>query len=87
MTKSPLAVARKAMAVAQKALPPYSSDRSRKGFSQPQLFAALALRQFFKTDSAASPPPWPTRPTCGAPADWREFRTSPPSRPRPTGCE
>lgn len=50
MTKSPLAVARKAMAVAEASLPRYSSTRSRKDYTQHQLFAALALRQFFKTD-------------------------------------
>ena len=38
------------MAVAEASLPPYSSARSRKDFTQPQLFAALALRRFFKTD-------------------------------------
>ena len=50
MTKSPLAVARTAMAVAEASLSAYSSARSRKDFTQPRLFAALALRQFFKTD-------------------------------------
>ena len=50
MTKSPLAVARTALAVAEASLPRYSSTRSRKDYTQHQLFAALALRQFFKTD-------------------------------------
>jgi hypothetical protein len=50
MTKSPLAVAREALAVAQAALPPYSSKFSRKDFTQHQLFALLALREFLKTD-------------------------------------
>jgi len=50
VTKSPLAVARKAMAVAEASLPRYSSARSRKDYTQHQLFAALTLRQFFKTD-------------------------------------
>ena len=50
MTKSPVALAKEALAVAQAALPPYSSRFSKKDFTQPQLFAILALRQFFKTD-------------------------------------
>ena len=36
--------------MAQGALPPYSAARSRKDFTQHQLFAALALKTFFKTD-------------------------------------
>lgn len=50
MTKSPLALAHRALAVATAGLPLYSSARSRKDFTQPQLFAALALRPFYKTD-------------------------------------
>lgn len=50
MTKSPVALAKEALAVAEAALPPYSSRFSKKDFTQPQLFAILALRQFFKTD-------------------------------------
>jgi phenylalanine-4-hydroxylase len=50
MTKSPVALARTALAVAQQALPSYSSKFSRKTFTQHQLFAILALRQFLKTD-------------------------------------
>ena len=50
MTKSPIAVAKEALAVAESALPAYSSPFSKKDFTQPQLFAILALRQFFKTD-------------------------------------
>jgi len=50
MTKSPLALARQALAVAQKALPAYSSPYSRKDFTQAQLFALLVLRVFLKTD-------------------------------------
>lgn len=50
MTKSPVALAREALALAQHALDPYSSARSRHDFTQPQLFAILALRQFFRTD-------------------------------------
>jgi hypothetical protein len=50
MTRSPLAVARQALAAAERSLPPYSSARSRHDYTQPQLFAVLALKQFFKTD-------------------------------------
>jgi hypothetical protein len=50
MTKSALAVARTALATAQAALPPYSSKFSRKDYTQHQLFALLALREFLKQD-------------------------------------
>jgi hypothetical protein len=50
MTKSPKAVARRALRVAQGALPAYSSPVSRHDFTQPQLFAILALKTFFRTD-------------------------------------
>lgn len=50
MTKSPIALAREALAVAEAALPAYSSQFSKKDFTQPQLFAVLALRQFFRAD-------------------------------------
>ena len=50
MTKSPVALAKQALTVAQAALPAYSSRFSKKDFTQPQLFAILALRQFFRTD-------------------------------------
>ncbi len=50
MTKSPRAVAREALRLAQEALPAYSSKFSRQDFTQPQLFALLALKTFFKTD-------------------------------------
>jgi hypothetical protein len=50
MTKSPLALARTALAVAGGALPAYSSKYSRKDFTQHQLFALLALREFLKVD-------------------------------------
>src|SRR5215831_1833371 len=50
MTKSPRAVAREALRVAQAALPAYSSKFSRKDYTQHQLFALLALKTFFKTD-------------------------------------
>jgi hypothetical protein len=50
MTKSPRALAQQAFRIAQEALPAYSSTRSRKDFTQHQLFAILALKTFFKTD-------------------------------------
>jgi len=50
MTKSPVALAKQALAVGKKAMPPYSARRSRHDFTQAQLFAILALRQFFQTD-------------------------------------
>lgn len=50
MTKSPVRLAREALKAAQKALPRYSNRFSRRDFTQAQLFAILALRQFFKTD-------------------------------------
>jgi hypothetical protein len=50
MTKSPRAVAREALRLAQEALPAYSSKCSRKDYTQHQLFALLALKTFFQTD-------------------------------------
>jgi len=50
MTKSPLALARAALAAAAEALPKYSSKYSKHDFTQHQLFALLALREFLKTD-------------------------------------
>src|SRR3954465_8889623 len=50
MTKSPRAVAREALRLAQDALPAYSAARSRTDYTQHQLFAALALKTFLKTD-------------------------------------
>jgi hypothetical protein len=50
MTKSPLALAREALAVAAEVLPAYSSKYSRRDFTQHQLFALLALRAFLRTD-------------------------------------
>jgi hypothetical protein len=50
MTKSPRAVAREALRLAQESLPAYSSKFSRKDYSQHQLFALLTLKTFFKTD-------------------------------------
>jgi hypothetical protein len=50
MTKSPRAVAKEALRLAQESLPAYSSKYSRKDYTQHQLFALLALKAFFKTD-------------------------------------
>jgi hypothetical protein len=50
MTKSPLKVARQALAVGARALRPYAHPNSPKKFTQPQLFACLVLKTFFKTD-------------------------------------
>ena len=50
MTKSPVRLAREALTVAETALPAYSNPFSRRDFTQAQLFAILAQRQFFKTD-------------------------------------
>jgi hypothetical protein len=50
MTKSPLALARAALAAARRALPEYSGKFSKHDFTQHQLFAILVLREFFKTD-------------------------------------
>ena len=50
MTKSPRAVAREALRLAKDALPAYSAVRSRKDYTQHQLFAILALKTFLKTD-------------------------------------
>jgi hypothetical protein len=50
MTKSPRALAKEALRVAQESLPLYSSKYSRKDFTQHQLFAVLVLKAFFKTD-------------------------------------
>ena len=50
MTKSAVRVAREALAVGRMALPPYASRYSKHTYTQPQLFALLALKQFLKTD-------------------------------------
>lgn len=49
-TKSPRAVAVEALAAGEAALPAYSHPCSPKKFTQPQLFACLVLKAFFKTD-------------------------------------
>jgi len=50
MTRSAVALAREALAVGQRALPNYSHARSRHDFTQPQLFALLAVRQQLRLD-------------------------------------
>jgi hypothetical protein len=50
MTKSPQALARTALEVAEKALAPYGSTTSRRDFTQAQIFAILVLKRFFQTD-------------------------------------
>ena len=49
-TKDPMALARAALAAGKEALPEYSCAKSPHKFTQPQLFAILALKQFFKLD-------------------------------------
>lgn len=48
--ESALGLARQALLVAQGALPPYSHRNSPKKFTQPQLFAILAVREMFHVD-------------------------------------
>src|SRR5437588_12896142 len=50
LTKSPLRVAREALAVATGRLRAYAHKYSPKKFTQPQLFACLVLKTFLKTD-------------------------------------
>lgn len=50
MTKSPLRIARNALAAGEAALPSCGSRFSRHDFTRPQLFALLVLRQFLRTD-------------------------------------
>ena len=50
MTKSPVALGKKALRAAKKTLPAYSSPFLPKAFTQHQLFAILVLRQFCRTD-------------------------------------
>jgi hypothetical protein len=49
-TKSAVALAREALALAKRTLPRYSSRFSRKEYTQHQHFAILVLRQFLRTD-------------------------------------
>jgi hypothetical protein len=50
MTKSPVRLAREALAVARAALPASAPPYSKKTYTQHQLFALLAVREFLKTD-------------------------------------
>jgi hypothetical protein len=50
LSKSATYVARAALAVARKALRPYAHKYSPKLYTQPQLFACLVLKVFFKLD-------------------------------------
>jgi hypothetical protein len=50
MTKSPLQLARTALATARQALPAYSSKFARRDYTQHQLFALLVLREFLRQD-------------------------------------
>ena len=49
-SKSPIRVAREALAAGTKALPLYAHKFSPKIYTRPQLFACLVLKTFFKTD-------------------------------------
>ena len=49
-TKDPIAFARAALEAGKEALPAYSHLKSPHKFTQPQLFAMLVLKQFFKLD-------------------------------------
>src|SRR5947208_3573104 len=50
LTKSPLRVARHALAVGSLAVRPYAHRFSPKKYTQPQLFACLVLKTFLKVD-------------------------------------
>lgn len=50
MTKSALAVARQALTAARAALPAHASKFAERTYTQHQLVAVLAVRQFLKTD-------------------------------------
>ena len=49
-SKSPLRVAVVALELARRCYPPYSSSKSPKKFTQPQLVACLVLKEFLKKD-------------------------------------
>jgi|SRR5215208_2342645 hypothetical protein len=67
MSKSALRVAREALALGRAALPAYGSRFSRHDYTQPQLFALLALKQFLRTDY---------RGLVALVAEWREVRAA-----------
>src|ERR1700730_3668848 len=49
-SKSPLGVAREALAIGSATLPDYAHRFSPKTYTQPQLFACLVLKTFLRTD-------------------------------------
>lgn len=65
LTKSPLAFVRVALEAGQAALPPYSCPKSPHKYTQAQLFAILALKEFLQLDY---------RGVIAHLADWREAR-------------
>ena len=65
MSKSPKALAQAAVETARRVLPAYSCRQSPHTYTQPQLFAILILRTFFKTDY---------RGICDILADWSDLR-------------
>lgn len=50
MTKSAVAFARTAYAIGQQALPRYGRPHAQRRYTQPQLFALLALREYLRLD-------------------------------------
>ena len=50
ITKSPVTLAKLALKEANLAIPKYSNIKSRRDFTQSQIFAILVLKAFFKTD-------------------------------------
>jgi hypothetical protein len=66
-TKSATEFAKIALAAGRNAFADYSSPFSPRKFTQPQLFACLALRQFFKLDY---------RGTVQRLAEWAELRAT-----------
>src|SRR5271167_4660668 len=67
LSKSPIYVAREALTTGAKALRPYSHKYSPKLYTQPQLFACLVLKTFFKTDY---------RGVCVFLRDWPDLRAT-----------
>jgi hypothetical protein len=65
LTKSPLAFVRVALEAGQAALPAYSCPKSPHKYTQAQLFAILALKEFLQLDY---------RGVIAHLADWREAR-------------
>jgi len=64
-SESPRALAQAALATAKQVLPAYSCRNSPHTYTQPQLFAILILRTFFRTDY---------RGICEILADWSDLR-------------